>query len=190
MNRILVVDNYDSFTFNLVHMLEAIANEDVDVFRNDELALSQLAAYEFIIFSPGPGLPSESENLLNLISESISLKKKVLGVCLGHQALAIAAGGKLKNLDHVHHGVSHILDIEVEKPLFSGIESVLKVGRYHSWVVDESHLSDQWLVTCRDEEGEVMGMSHRKIPAFGIQFHPESVLSPEGRKILKNFLSL
>jgi anthranilate synthase component 2 len=190
MNRILVVDNYDSFTFNLVHMLEAIADEDVDVFRNDELSLSQLAKYEFIVFSPGPGLPAESENLLILIFEAIKLKKKILGVCLGHQALAEATGGKLKNLSEIHHGVSHSLFIEVQESLFSGLPAQCKVGRYHSWVVDSASLPDQWQVTCRDEEGEIMGMNHRTLPVFGIQFHPESVLSPLGKIILKNFLEV
>jgi len=190
MNRILVVDNYDSFTFNLVHMLEAIANEDVDVFRNDELTTSQLTNYEFIVFSPGPGLPEESENLLNLIREAIKLKKKVLGVCLGHQALAKATGGKLKNLTEVHHGISHSLVVEIKEPLFNDLPNPFKVGRYHSWVVDLESLSDQWCVTCRDEEGEIMGMNHRELPVFGIQFHPESVLSPNGKVILKNFLQV
>ncbi len=188
MNRILVVDNYDSFTFNLVHMLEAIAYEDVDVFRNDELTLAQLAQYEFIVFSPGPGLPSESENLLNLISEALRLGKKTLGVCLGHQALAAATGGNLKNLKEVHHGVAHSIIIEKKEPLFNHLPNSFNVGRYHSWVVDEESLPDQWKVTCRDTKGEIMGMNHRDLPVFGIQFHPESILSPEGKTILKNFL--
>jgi len=190
MNRILVVDNYDSFTFNLVHMLEAIADEDVDVFRNDELKLSQLAAYEFIVFSPGPGLPEESENLLTLIAEAIRLKKRVLGVCLGHQALAKATGAQLKNLSEVHHGVSHSLFVEIRDPLFHDLPTQFKVGRYHSWVVDGDCLPDQWRVTCRDEAGEIMGMIHRELPVFGIQFHPESVLCPNGKVILKNFLQV
>jgi len=190
MNRILVIDNYDSFTFNLVHMLEAIADEDVDVFRNDELALSQLAEYEFIVFSPGPGLPAESENLLNLTSEALRLEKKILGVCLGQQALAVATGGKLKNLSQVHHGVSHIIKVDTDSLLFKELPSAFLVGRYHSWVVDGESLSDQWHVTCRDEEGEIMGMNHRVLPVFGIQFHPESVLSPLGKTILKNFLEV
>jgi anthranilate synthase component 2 len=191
MNRILVVDNYDSFTFNLVHMLEAIADEDVDVFRNDlPNLIDRLEHYEYIIFSPGPGLPEESKNLTDLISRSIFLKKKVLGVCLGHQALAIATGGNLKNLDKVHHGVSHRLRVEVAHPLFSDLPESFKVGRYHSWVVDEEGLSEKWIVTCRDEDGEIMGMNHENLPVFGIQFHPESVLSPEGKSILRNFLAV
>ncbi|MGB6036757.1 MAG: aminodeoxychorismate/anthranilate synthase component II [Cryomorphaceae bacterium] len=190
MNRILVVDNYDSFTFNLVHMLEAIADEYVDVFRNDDVTTSQLANYEFIVFSPGPGLPEESENLLILIAEAIRLKKKVLGVCLGHQALAKATGGQLKNLSEVHHGVSHSLLVEIKEPLFSDLPTEFKVGRYHSWVVDGDTLPDQWYITCRDEAGEIMGMNHRELPVFGIQFHPESVLSPQGKSILKNFLKV
>jgi anthranilate synthase component 2 len=190
MNRILVVDNYDSFTFNLVHMLEAIANEDVDVVRNDEIGFAQLAQYEFVVFSPGPGLPKESKNLLPLISEAIRQKKKVLGVCLGHQALTEAAGGTLKNLDQVHHGVSHSITLETKEPLFNKLPDTFNVGRYHSWVVDEVNLPDLWQVTCRDSEGEIMGMQHRELPIFGIQFHPESILSPEGKTILKNFLEV
>lgn len=190
MNRILVVDNYDSFTFNLVHMLEAIANEDVDVHRNDELSLAELTGYEIIVFSPGPGLPAESGKLLDLISESIRLKKKILGVCLGHQALAEATGGTLKNLGKVHHGVSHPLEVNLHDPLFKNLPNPLNVGRYHSWVVEGESLPDQWQVNCRDEDGEIMGMTHRKLPIFGIQFHPESVLSPEGMTILKNFLDV
>lgn len=189
MNRILVVDNYDSFTFNLVHMLEAIADEDVDVFRNDELILSQLAKYEFIVFSPGPGLPSESENLLNLISEALRLEKKILGVCLGHQALAVATGGKLKNLSQVHHGVSHNIKVDTNSLLFKELPSDFHVGRYHSWVVDGESLNHQWQVNCRDEKGEIMGMNHREHLVYGIQFHPESILSPFGSRILSNFLA-
>ncbi|MCZ4408688.1 aminodeoxychorismate/anthranilate synthase component II [Cryomorphaceae bacterium 1068] len=190
MNRILVVDNYDSFTFNLVHILEAIANEDVDVFRNDDIELTQLAKYDYVVFSPGPGLPKESMNLVVLISEAIKQKKKVLGVCLGHQALAEATGGNLKNLEEVHHGVSHSIIVETKEPLFKGLPDTFKVGRYHSWVVDEDRLPGQWQVTCRDQEGEIMGMQHRELPVFGIQFHPESILSPEGKTILKNFLEV
>lgn len=186
----MVVDNYDSFTFNLVHMLEAIADENVDVYRNDRLNADHLANYEFIILSPGPGLPEESENLLSLTKESLRLRKKVLGVCLGHQSLAIASGGRLKNLDEVHHGVSHSLKVENPNPLFLDLPENFKVGRYHSWVVDDNHLRNEWQVTCRDEDGEVMGMNHKELPAFGIQFHPESVLSPFGRSILRNFLAV
>lgn len=190
MNRILVVDNYDSFTFNLVHMLEAIAGEDVDVFRNDELVGSQLADYEFIVFSPGPGLPEESEDLMLLVTEAIRQKKKVLGVCLGHQALAKSTGGELKNLSEVHHGVSHEITIEIGEPLFKNLPARVDVGRYHSWVVDDKNLPVQWLVSCRDQKGEIMGMNHRDLPIYGIQFHPESVLSPQGKTILKNFLEI
>jgi len=190
MSRILVVDNYDSFTFNLVHSLEAIADEDVDVRRNDEISADYLKNYEYIVFSPGPGLPEEATNLLDLIAASLLLEKKVLGVCLGHQALTTATGGKLKNLDEVHHGVSHNLKVEIPVPLFIELPAHFKVGRYHSWVVDESHLSDDWLVTCRDEQDEVMGINHKILPVFGIQFHPESVLSPHGKSILRNFLDV
>lgn len=189
MGRTLVVDNYDSFTFNLVHIVERILDTDVDVRRNDEIQPEEIAHYDSVIFSPGPGLPSESSGLMALVQAALDSECKVLGVCLGHQALAVSTGGDLKNLKEVHHGVSlpmHVLqDGEI---LFEGLGSDLLAGRYHSWVVDEKGLSEDWIITCRDTDGEVMAMRHRKLPVFGIQFHPESVLTPKGPDILRNFL--
>lgn len=189
MGRTLVVDNYDSFTFNLVHIVEQILDNHVDVRRNDEILPGQIAGYQSVIFSPGPGLPSESQGLMALVRAALEAECKVLGVCLGHQALAVATGGALKNLKEVHHGVSlpmHIL--QEDEILFKGLGPGLLAGRYHSWVVAEASLSEDWIVTSRDGEGEVMAMRHTRLPVFGIQFHPESVLTPDGPEILRNFL--
>ena len=188
-SQTLIVDNYDSFTFNLVHLIEAILDEEIGVKRVDDVLVSEIANYKNIIFSPGPGLPDESPNLLNLISESMRLNKRVLGVCLGLQAMAIAEGAGLKNLKEVHHGVSHPLNILKPKSiLFQNCSAQPMVGRYHSWVLDESKLSNNWTITSRDQTGEVMSIEHKEKPFYGIQFHPESVLTPEGRTILEGFL--
>lgn len=185
----LVVDNYDSFTYNLVHILEDILQEDLDVLRVDEVDINSLVNYDSVILSPGPGLPDESKNLMPIAKNLLSLKKKTLGVCLGMQALALATGMKLKNLNDVHHGVSHeLINPNLGTQLYRDIESPLMVGRYHSWVVDESSIKDGWLVTAKDAEGEIMSMEHAGSKFFAIQYHPESVLTPQGRKILRNYL--
>ena len=187
-SQTLIVDNYDSFTFNLVHLIEAILDEEVVVKRVDDIALSEIANYQNIVFSPGPGLPDESPNLLNLICESMRLNKRILGVCLGLQAMAIAEGAELKNLKEVHHGVSHPINLlRTESLLFQKCSSPLMVGRYHSWVVNEEILPDHWVITSRDNEGEVMSIEHKSKPFYGIQFHPESVLTPQGKIILEGF---
>lgn len=188
-SKTLIVDNYDSFTFNLVHIVEAILDADVVVKRVDEIVLAELASYHNIIFSPGPGLPGESPNLLNLIRESMRLEKRILGVCLGLQALAEAEGAELKNLETVHHGVSEqIYVLHPTSILYQNCSSEPFIGRYHSWVVNGEKLPDSWIITSRDKQGEVMSMEHIEKPFYGIQFHPESVLTPEGRAILKGFL--
>ena len=188
-SKTLIVDNYDSFTFNLVHLIEAILDEEVDVKRVDDIAISEISNYRNIVFSPGPGLPDESPNLLNLVREAMLLNKRVLGVCLGLQAIAIAEGAELKNLVEVHHGVSHPINILVtESLLFQKCDSELMVGRYHSWVVDEAKIPDNWVITSRDQAGEVMSIEHKSKPFYGIQFHPESVLTPEGKVVLEGFL--
>lgn len=188
-SQTLIVDNYDSFTFNLVHLIEAILDEEVVVKRVDDIPLSEIADYKNIIFSPGSGLPHESPNLLNLVRESMRLNKRVLGVCLGLQAMAIVEGAALKNLKEVHHGVSHPINIlGTESRLFKKCIAPLLVGRYHSWMIDEAKLPDHWIITSRDQAGEVMSIEHKSKPFYGIQFHPESVLTPEGTEILKSFL--
>lgn len=187
--KTLIVDNYDSFTFNLVHIIEAILDEDVVVKRVDDVEPSEIAGYTNIVFSPGPGLPDESPNLLNILRESIRLEKRILGVCLGLQALAVADGGELKNLESVHHGVSEqILVLHPDSILFKHCSANPFIGRYHSWVINEESLPTSWTITSRDKQGEVMSIEHCEKPFFGIQFHPESVLTPEGRVILEGFL--
>ncbi len=186
----LVVDNYDSFTYNLVHILEDILQEDLDVLRVDEVDINSLANYDSVILSPGPGLPNESPNLLPIVENLLSSQKKTLGVCLGMQALALATGMNLKNLDAVHHGVSHeLINPNLSTRLYRDLESPLLVGRYHSWVVDQSSLKNDWIVTAHDNGGEIMSLEHKKNKFFAIQYHPESVLTPQGRKILANYLA-
>lgn len=187
----LVVDNYDSFTFNLVHALEALTNVAIVVKRNDEVNPLELSSYSRIVFSPGPGLPQESPALMALIAASMQGDAPVLGVCLGHQALAVNSGARLKNLQKVHHGVSHALTItDTSCALMAGLSAKIEAGRYHSWVVDESGLPEFWQVTCRDGENEIMAMRHAHKPIFGIQFHPESIMTPMGRQLLGNFLAV
>ncbi len=186
----LVVDNYDSFTFNLVHIVESILDVEIVVRRNDEITPEEISEFDSIIFSPGPGLPNESPALMALIGAALQSGKKVLGVCLGQQALALSTGNKLKNLHQVHHGVAMTMRVDPDSILFKDCGEVVAAGRYHSWTVDEKNLSKEWTVTCRDEEGEIMAMQHVSKPVYGIQFHPESVLTPSGPRILENFLRL
>jgi anthranilate synthase component 2 len=190
MSRIVVVDNYDSFTYNLVHYFEELSGEKIAVIRNDQVYSGFTSEYDCFVLSPGPGLPEELDQLIALSGDLLEHGKKVLGVCLGHQALAMATGARLKNLEEVHHGVSHRVHQLGKSSLFESLPGQFSVGRYHSWVVDEPSLSTDWIITCRDEAGEIMAMEHRDRPAYGIQFHPESVLTPEGKKIIQNFLNL
>jgi anthranilate synthase component 2 len=189
MARILIIDNYDSFTFNLSHLLEAVSGRPVDVFRSDAISSEALRACSHIVFSPGPGLPDESKALMELVKESLGLGVPALGVCLGHQALAIATGGTLKNLDTVHHGVAIETSVtDMECPLFRKIDQHFLSGRYHSWVVHSEALPACWKVTALDPQREIMAMRHENGKVFGIQFHPESVLTPNGRMLLENFV--
>ena len=187
MTRILVFDNYDSFTYNLVHLVEKLTKQRVEVFRNDRIPLEKVKDYDKIILSPGPGVPSEAGLLLPLIKE-YAASKPILGVCLGHQAIGEAFGGTLVNLSTVYHGVA--TPIKVLKPgtLFEGLPETLEVGRYHSWVVSEENWPDELEVTARDEKNFVMGLRHKNLDVQGVQFHPESVLTPLGEKILANWL--
>lgn len=187
MTRILVFDNYDSFTYNLVHLVEKLTKQRVEVHRNDRLPLEKVKEYDKIILSPGPGIPSEAGLLLPLIKE-YAASKPILGVCLGHQAIGEAFGAKLVNLSTVYHGVA--TPVKVLKPggLFEGLPETLEVGRYHSWVVSEENWPDELEVTARDEKNFVMGLRHKNLDVQGVQFHPESVLTPLGEKILANWL--
>ena len=190
--KILVFDNYDSFTYNLVHLVEKITHTKVDVFRNDELPMEKAKEYDKIILSPGPGIPSEAGMLLPLIKE-YAATKSILGVCLGHQAIGEAFGGTLTNLSTVYHGVATPVLVRSEKsgvrsPLFEGLPDTIEVGRYHSWVVDENKFPEDLEITARDANGFIMGLQHLKFDVQGVQFHPESVLTPVGEKILSNWL--
>ena len=192
MAKILVFDNYDSFTYNLVHLVEKIIHQKVDVYRNDEIAMEKVKDYDKIILSPGPGIPEEAGLLLPLIKEYAS-SKSILGVCLGHQAIGEAFGGRLVNLSTVYHGVA--TEITVGTPgsvtrseLFNGLPDKLEVGRYHSWIVSDEDFPAELEVTARDENNFIMGLQHKTFDVQGVQFHPESVLTPQGEKIMRNWL--
>lgn len=186
--KILVFDNYDSFTYNLVHLVEKIIDGKVDVYRNDKIALEKVANYDKIILSPGPGIPEEAGLLLPLIKEYAS-SKSILGVCLGHQAIGQAFGGKLTNLSSVFHGVATSCTLsDVKSPLFTDMPRCLEIGRYHSWVVDKEGFPNELEITAEDDNGFIMGLQHKNYDVQGVQFHPESVLTPMGDKILRNWL--
>lgn len=187
--KILVFDNYDSFTYNLVHLVEKILHQKVDVYRNDQIALDEIDKYDKIILSPGPGLPGEAGLLIPLIKR-YAPSKSILGVCLGHQAIAEAFGGKLVNLSTVYHGVASPVSLYSEKEpvLFAGLPDIIEAGRYHSWAVKEDGFPDQLLVTARDDDRQIMALRHKEYDVRGVQFHPESILTPEGESILRNWL--
>jgi len=190
--KILVFDNYDSFTYNLVHLVEKIIHVKVEVFRNDQLPLEEIKRYDKIILSPGPGIPDEAGLLLTLINE-YAATKSILGVCLGHQAIGDAFGGRLVNLDEVYHGVATPINIsqyksDVCKNLFQGLPDKIDVGRYHSWIVSDENFPAELEVTARDENGFIMALKHKIFDVQGVQFHPESVLTPEGETIMRNWL--
>ena len=188
--KILVFDNYDSFTYNLVHLVEKITHTKVEVHRNDQIALEKIKDYDKIILSPGPGIPEEAGLLLTLIKE-YAATKSILGVCLGHQAIGEAFGGKLVNLSTVYHGVATPIQVDEKKksPLFDGLPNEIEVGRYHSWIVAEENFPGELEVTARDENNYIMALQHKKYDVQGVQFHPESVLTPLGEDILRNWLS-
>jgi len=219
--KILVFDNYDSFTYNLVHLVEKILHEKVDVYRNDKIPLERVKEYDRIILSPGPGIPEEAGLLLPLIKE-YACSKPILGVCLGHQAIGQAFGGKLVNLSNVYHGVAtrivtghwslvngetaivngdgdksaaqssaHGAQLTIDDSrfnLFAGLPREITVGRYHSWVISEEDFPEELDITARDENGMIMALQHKTYNVQGVQFHPESVLTPDGDRIMRNWL--
>ncbi|MFN5376672.1 MAG: anthranilate synthase component II [Chitinophagaceae bacterium] len=194
MNNILILDNYDSFTYNLVQMVEEISNRNVDVHRNDEINLEQVAQYDKIILSPGPGIPSEAGILLPLIKR-YAATKSIFGVCLGHQAIGEAFGAELINLSRVYHGVSNKIKLvesvassSFRNDWFKNLNDEIEVGRYHSWVLNEKSIPADVEVTAEDESGMIMALRHRAYDVQGVQFHPESVLTPLGRKMMENWL--
>lgn len=186
--KIVIIDNYDSFTYNLSHLIKELG-ADVTVYRNDQFQLSQLEEFDKIVLSPGPGIPSEAGLLLDVI-KAYAGKKPMLGVCLGHQAIGEAFGGKLTNLSTVFHGVATEGTSLNNSPIFNNIPERFTMGRYHSWVVDTDGFPDCLEVTALSEEGQIMALQHKTLPIYGIQFHPESVLTPDGKQMLKNFLEV
>jgi len=189
MSKVLVLDNYDSFTYNLVQIVEYILGKEVDVFRNDAIDLAAVDAYDSIILSPGPGLPDEA-GILKPLLKQYGPTKKILGVCLGLQAIGEVYGCRLRNLDRVFHGIAtDVQKTEQESPIFKGLDNSFTVGRYHSWVIDKETLVDDLLLTSVDGNGEVMSADHREHRVYGVQFHPESILTPEGKLMIENFLN-
>lgn len=186
--KIVIIDNYDSFTYNLSHLVKELGAE-VTVVRNDQFELADLEQYSKIILSPGPGIPSEAGLLLDVI-RTYAGKKPILGVCLGHQAIGEVFGAKLENLSDVFHGVATPCHIVADDPIFSGLERDITIGRYHSWVVSRENFPDCLEITAVSDEGQIMALRHRELNVRGIQFHPESVLTPDGRKMLQNWMFL
>nr|WP_284652533.1 aminodeoxychorismate/anthranilate synthase component II [Flavobacterium buctense] len=186
--KIAVIDNYDSFTYNLVHYLEDLDGK-VTVFRNDELELDELESFDKILLSPGPGIPDEA-GLLKSIITKYAASKSILGVCLGQQAIGEVFGGSLTNLDKVYHGVATKVNQTVtDESLFTDLPNEFEVGRYHSWVVNANNFPEVLEITSTDENGEIMSLRHKTFDIKGVQFHPESVLTPHGKTILKNWLN-
>ena len=192
--KILVFDNYDSFTYNLVHLVEKILHQKVEVYRNDQLPMEKVKEYDKIILSPGPGIPREAGLLLPLIKE-YAASKSILGVCLGHQAIGQAFGGMLVNLSTVYHGVATPVRVvnrqsivDSRKDLFAGLPDEFEAGRYHSWIVSDENFPEELEITARDENNYIMALQHKTYDVQGVQFHPESVLTPMGERIMRNWL--
>lgn len=186
--KILVLDNYDSFTYNLVQMIEQIVNEKIDVFRNDKISLEEVAKYDKIILSPGPGIPEEAGILLDLIKK-YAPTKSIFGVCLGQQAIAEAFGGTLINLSEIYHGVATESTQIKEHKLFKDLPEILEVGRYHSWAVNPENFPNELEITSVDASGMIMSLKHKIYDVHAVQYHPESILTPKGKQILENFLA-
>lgn len=189
MMKILVFDNYDSFTYNLVQMIEQITQSKVDVFRNNEIALEDIAKYDKIILSPGPGIPEEAGILLEVI-KTYAPTKSIFGVCLGQQAIAEAFGGSLINLSEIYHGVATEATQIAEHKIFQHLPKTLEVGRYHSWAVNPEDFPEELEITSIDEKGMIMSLKHKQYDLHAVQYHPESILTPQGKQILANFLNL
>ena len=189
MSRIAIIDNYDSFTYNLVHYLEEITDGVVDVFLNDQVSIDDLKSYDALVISPGPGIPSEAGLTLEIIKHFAG-KKPILGICLGHQAIAEAFGGQLRQLDQVLHGVVRVCTITNQDEIFNGINNNFETGRYHSWVPDEKTFPSCLEILATDEQNCIMVLKHKEHSIYAMQFHPESIMTPEGKLMLRNWVSL
>ena len=189
-NKVIIIDNYDSFTYNLLHIVEELLNEEVLVVRNDQFEIEELEKYDKIILSPGPGIP-EDAGLLKDVIKKYCKTKKIFGVCLGLQAIGEVFGAKLRNLESVLHGQKTIMHkTENSTPIFESIPDSFYAGRYHSWVIDKTSDTSNLIITAVDDEGEIMAAQHQKYNVFGVQFHPESIMTDDGKQMIKNFLSL
>ena len=189
-NKVIIIDNYDSFTYNLLHIVEELLGEEVSVVRNDQFEIEELDKYERIILSPGPGIPDEA-GLLKEVIKTYGPKKKMLGVCLGLQAIGEVYGAELRNLSSVLHGQRTLMyKTEENSPIFEGIADSFYAGRYHSWVIDKNSNTANLVITSIDDEGEIMAAQHKEYQVYGVQFHPESIMTDDGKLMLKNFLSL
>ena len=184
--KTVIIDNYDSFTYNLAHLVKELGAE-VDVLRNDKFELEELEKYDKIILSPGPGIPEEAGLLLEVI-RTYAGRKPILGVCLGEQAIGQAFGGKLTNLSEVFHGIQTNVKIKNKDYIFSGLPTEIPVGRYHSWVVDTDGFPEELVITAISSEDQIMALKHREYDVHGIQFHPDSLLTPDGKQIVGNWL--
>lgn len=187
MIKTVIIDNYDSFTYNLSHLLKELG-ASVTVVRNDKFRIEDLEQFDKIVLSPGPGIPSEA-GLMPQVIKAYAGRKPILGICLGHQAIGEAFGAKLLNIGNVVHGVATPAHITVQDYLFKGLPKDIEVGRYHSWVVDDKDLPQCLEVTSRSDDGYIMSLRHREYDVRGIQFHPESVLTPQGKTIINNWLN-
>lgn len=187
--KVLILDNYDSFTYNLVQYVEEELGRSIDVFRNDQIALDEVGKYDLIILSPGPGVPKEAGIMPELIKRYLK-EKVIFGVCLGHQAIGEAFGGQLINLEQVHHGIETTMTRTTEEDtLFENVPMQFNAGRYHSWVIDPESLPSELITTATGEYGGVMALRHREYPIFGVQFHPESIMTQHGRLMIRNLLN-
>jgi anthranilate synthase component II len=187
--KILVLDNYDSFTFNLVQYIQEILEQKVEVYRNDAISLEAVGGYDAIVLSPGPGLPSEA-GIMPALLERYAAEKAILGVCLGHQAIGEAFGAQLENLAQVYHGIeTPVQVVDEDEPLFAGLPQQFQAGRYHSWAVRQEGLPADLLVTAVDAAGAIMAMRHRYYNVRGVQFHPESIMTEHGHQMLRNFFT-
>lgn len=184
--KVLVIDNYDSFTYNLVQYIREIVPYSVHVFRNDAITIEDVDTYDIIVLSPGPGVPSQS-GITPAVIEEYKDSKSILGVCLGHQAIGEVFGGTLLNLSQVFHGVATEVAVDTSEVLFKGLPEEVEVGRYHSWIVEEEGFPEELEITARAQDNTVMALRHKKYNIRGVQFHPESILTPMGKNILKNF---
>lgn len=186
--KVLVIDNYDSFVYNLVHMIQELGTHEVEVVKNDKITLSEVETYDKILLSPGPGIPLEAGKLMEII-EQYYTRKSILGVCLGHQAIGEFLGAQLMNLHTPLHGISSTIKIKKSSTLFQGIPNILQVGHYHSWVIDPQNIPNELQVTAQDSQNNIMAIEHTSLPLFGVQFHPESILTQYGHQMIANWLN-